>query len=77
MNFPAPAVDYRDFRLSRLNTPQYRHLWYFLFWPVYIMRYLLIENLKEYEKALESKDADALRALLKDGREKKTLAGGN
>lgn len=45
MNFPAPAVDYRDFRLGRLNTPQYRHLWYFLFWPVYIMRYLLIENL--------------------------------
>lgn len=39
--------------------------------------HLLIENLKEYEKALESKDADALRALLKDGREKKTLAGGN
>ncbi|MBQ3169428.1 MAG: prephenate dehydrogenase/arogenate dehydrogenase family protein, partial [Clostridia bacterium] len=39
--------------------------------------HLLIENLKEYEKALEEKDADALRALLKDGREKKTLAGGN
>lgn len=39
--------------------------------------HLLIENLKEYEKALESKDADALCALLKDGREKKTLAGGN
>ncbi len=45
MNFPAPAVHYRDFRLKKLNTPEYRHLWYFLFWPVYILRYLLIENL--------------------------------
>lgn len=39
--------------------------------------HLLIENLKEYEKALEAKDANLLRALLKDGREIKTKAGGN
>ena len=39
--------------------------------------HLLIENLKEYEQALQNKDKDQLRALLKDGREKKTLAGGN
>lgn len=39
--------------------------------------HLLIENLIEYENALKNKDADALRALLKDGREKKTQAGGN
>ena len=38
---------------------------------------LLIENLKEYEKALSQKDADKLRALLKDGKDMKTRAGGN
>lgn len=39
--------------------------------------HLLIENLKEYEKALREKDADTLKSLLKDGREMKTKAGGN
>lgn len=39
--------------------------------------HLLIENLKEYEKALREKDADTLKFLLKDGREMKTKAGGN
>ncbi|HMM06185.1 MAG TPA: prephenate dehydrogenase [Clostridiales bacterium] len=38
---------------------------------------LLIENLKEYLAALKEGDAQQLRALLKDGREKKATAGGN
>ena len=37
----------------------------------------LIGHLEEYLGALESRDADTLRALLKDGREKKATAGGN
>ena len=37
----------------------------------------LMEHLQEYSKALKEKDADALRALLKDGREKKAVVGGN
>lgn len=45
MKFPPLAVDYRKFRLSKINTPEYRHLWLLLFWPVYILRYLLVENL--------------------------------
>lgn len=45
MKFPVPAVDYRDFRLSRVNSPEYRHLWYLLFWPAFLLRYILIENL--------------------------------
>ena len=36
-----------------------------------------LENLKEYEQALQNRDKEQLRALLKDGREKKTQAGGN
>ena len=38
---------------------------------------LLITHLEEYQSALESRDAETLRSLLKDGREKKATAGGN
>lgn len=38
---------------------------------------VLIAHLTEYADALKAKDAEALRALLKDGREKKATAGGN
>lgn len=37
----------------------------------------LILHLTEYADALKARDADRLRALLKDGREKKASAGGN
>lgn len=37
----------------------------------------LIHHLTEYADALKARDADRLRALLKDGREKKAAAGGN
>lgn len=36
----------------------------------------LVENLSAYLEALKGRDADRLRALLKDGREKKATAGG-
>lgn len=38
---------------------------------------VLVQHLTEYLDALRAKDADALRALLRDGREKKATAGGN
>ena len=38
---------------------------------------ILIGHLNEYLAALESRDADALRALLPEGRELKATAGGN
>ena len=38
---------------------------------------ILIGHLQEYAKAIKEKDADALRALLKDGRERKAVIGGN
>ena len=38
---------------------------------------ILIGHLQEYADALKSKDAEHLRALLRDGREKKATAGGN
>lgn len=40
-----PVIDYRDFRLKRIHEPQYKHLWWLLFFPIYWLRYPLIENL--------------------------------
>jgi prephenate dehydrogenase len=38
---------------------------------------ILISNLSEYQTALRAGDSEKLRALLKDGREKKASVGGN
>ena len=44
MRFPKPVTDLRHFRLRKIKEPQYRHLWWLLFWPVYLLRYFLIET---------------------------------
>ena len=38
---------------------------------------ILICHLEEYQEALEARDGERLRSLLRDGREKKATAGGN
>lgn len=38
---------------------------------------IFIGNLEQYQTALKDRDSDALKALLRDGREKKATAGGN
>lgn len=40
-----PVVDYRTFRLKRINEPQYAHLKYLLGWVGYFVLYFLTENL--------------------------------
>lgn len=40
-----PVVDYRKFRLSRLNEPQFSHLKLLLGWVGYFILYFLTENL--------------------------------
>lgn len=45
MHFPTPETDLRGFRLSRINEPEFRHFWWLLFWPAYLARYFLVENL--------------------------------
>lgn len=40
-----PIVDYRDFRLSRLNEPRFSHLKLLAGWIVYFALYFLTENL--------------------------------
>ena len=43
-----PVVDYTKFRFSKINEPQYRHLWLLLGWVVYFALYFLTENLIPY-----------------------------
>lgn len=45
-----PVVDYRTFKLSKINEPQFRHLKLLLGWLVYFALYFLTENLIPYEK---------------------------
>ena len=45
-----PQVDYRQFRFSKLNTPQFSHLKLLLGWVGYFILYFLTENLIPVEK---------------------------
>ena len=45
-----PVVDYRTFRLSKLNTPEFSHLLLLLGWVGYFILYFLTENLIPAEK---------------------------
>lgn len=38
-------VDYRNFRFNKLNTSEYKHLKYLLYWPIYGMLFLIVERL--------------------------------
>ena len=72
------AGSFKDMtRVARLDEVMWTEL--FLDNADHLSRELegLIEHLNEYLAALKSGDADTLRALLKDGREKKATAGGN
>ncbi|MBR3569294.1 MAG: prephenate dehydrogenase/arogenate dehydrogenase family protein [Oscillibacter sp.] len=72
------AGSFRDMtRVARLDENMWAEL--FLENADYLGKELdiLIGNLQQYAKAIEDRDADALRALLKDGREKKAAVGGN
>lgn len=40
-----PVVDYRKFRLSKINEPEFQHLQYLLGWIGYFILYFLTENL--------------------------------
>lgn len=39
------CVDYRQFRLNKLDSPEFEHLKYLLFWPVFGFFFLLVERL--------------------------------
>lgn len=41
----AEMVNYRNFRFSKLNTQEFKHLKYLLYWPVYGLLFLMVERL--------------------------------
>ena len=43
IHLPQPEVNIREFRLSRIREPQYRHFFWLLFWPIYYLRYFIVE----------------------------------
>ena len=45
-----PHIDYRQFRLSRINDPRFSHLKLLLWWLVYFAGYFLTENLIPEER---------------------------
>ena len=49
MRVPEPAVDYRRFRFSRLNAPEFRHLKLLLFWPLFGLAFLWLERFPPVE----------------------------
>lgn len=72
------AGSFRDMtRVARLDENMWTEL--FLDDADYLTTELdiLIGHLTEFSQALKARDAEALRALLRDGREKKATAGGN
>lgn len=38
-------VDYRAFRFPKLNTPEFGHLKYLAYWPVFGLLFLVVERL--------------------------------
>ena len=45
LKFGKPVVDYKEFRPSRINEPQYEHIKLLIGWPIYFIMYFLTENL--------------------------------
>lgn len=39
------VVDYRKFRFSKLNTPEFEHLKYLVYWPLFGLMFLTVERL--------------------------------
>ena len=45
MKLRPPVIDYRKLRLNNLCSPEFRHLLLLLYWPAYLLAFILIERL--------------------------------
>ena len=50
LRIPSPIISYSGFTLRRISEPPFRHLWWLLLWPIYWLRYPLIELLNPAEQ---------------------------
>lgn len=49
-------VDYRKFRLDRLNTPAFSHIWLLLYWPIFGIVFMFLERGLPYLLGLFGKE---------------------
>ncbi len=42
-------VNYRNFRFNKLNTPEFRHIYLLLFWPIYGLVFFYLERIRPVE----------------------------
>lgn len=45
MKLRPPVIDYRQLRFHRLLSPEFRHVLLLLYWPAYLLSFILIERL--------------------------------
>ena len=45
MKIYPPVIDYRNFRFHKLNTPEFSHLKWLIFWPIYGIMFLYVERI--------------------------------
>lgn len=48
--FPAPEVDYRNFRLRSLSDTEYKHLKLLLYWPLFGFLFLFVERIYQVDR---------------------------
>lgn len=51
LHLPKFNANYCNFRLKDINHPEYRHLWYLIFWPIYIVRYFILSSVNLQSRA--------------------------
>lgn len=44
MKLPTPVVDYRKLRLSNITSPEFRHVLLLIYWPLYLLTFVLLEQ---------------------------------
>ena len=45
-NHIKPEVNYREFRIHKLNTPEFSHVRLLLYWPIFGLLLLFLERLQ-------------------------------
>ena len=40
-----PQIGHKCFHIRDMNKPEYRHIWFLLFWPIFGIRYLILERI--------------------------------
>lgn len=50
-NHIKPEVNYREFRIHKLNTPEFSHVRLLLYWPIFGLLFLFLERLQQIGRA--------------------------